>query len=119
MPGENSHVWSTGGAQNTVSRIWRGVPSGAAEGTMFEPRAAMCHCQGRQQLPWQWNGKTFSCMHQAEAKHALGTSPLRPCWLQVPKMLGSLRHMWAPEAFLVSFKLETDEGLLISKVHIL
>ena len=34
-------------------------------------------------------------------------------------MLGSLRHMWAPEAFLVSFKLETDEGLLISKVQIL
>ena len=34
-------------------------------------------------------------------------------------MLGSLRHVWAPEGFLVSFKLETDEGLLISKVHIL
>ena len=46
----------------------------------------------------------------------LASSPLRWCWLQVPKMLGSLRHVWAPEAFLVSFKLETDEKLLISKV---
>lgn len=36
---------------------------------------------------------------------------------QVPKMLGTLQHAWAPEAFLVSFKLETDEGLLIRKVH--
>ena len=37
---------------------------------------------------------------------------------QVPKMLGALRRAWAPEAFIVSFKLETDEGLLISKVLI-
>jgi hypothetical protein len=35
--------------------------------------------------------------------------------LQVPKMLGALRSEWAPEAFLVSFKLETDISLLISK----
>ena len=35
---------------------------------------------------------------------------------QVPKMLGVLRRAWAPEAFVVSFKLETDEGLLINKV---
>lgn len=35
---------------------------------------------------------------------------------QVPKMLGVLRRAWAPEAFIVSFKLETDEGLLITKV---
>lgn len=31
-------------------------------------------------------------------------------------MLGVLRKAWAPEAFIVSFKLETDEGLLITKV---
>ena len=31
-------------------------------------------------------------------------------------MLGVLRRTWAPEAFIVSFKLETDEGLLITKV---
>ena len=31
-------------------------------------------------------------------------------------MLGTLRSTWAPEAFIVSFKLETDEQILISKV---
>ena len=36
--------------------------------------------------------------------------------MQVPKMLGTLRSKWAPEAFIVSFKLETDEQILISKV---
>ena len=35
---------------------------------------------------------------------------------QVPKMLGTLQSVWAPEAFIVSFKLETDEQILISKV---
>ncbi|EIE21331.1 DNA/pantothenate metabolism flavo protein [Coccomyxa subellipsoidea C-169] len=34
---------------------------------------------------------------------------------KVPKMLGALRSDWAPEAFLVSFKLETDDTILISK----
>ena len=34
---------------------------------------------------------------------------------QVPKMLGVLRCSWAPEAFVVSFKLETDEAILESK----
>ncbi len=32
-------------------------------------------------------------------------------------MLGTLRHEWAPQAFVVSFKLETDEGILIQKVR--
>lgn len=36
--------------------------------------------------------------------------------MQVPKMLGTLRSTWAPDAFIVSFKLETDEQILISKV---
>ena len=31
-------------------------------------------------------------------------------------MLGTLRSTWAPDAFIVSFKLETDEQILISKV---
>lgn len=35
----------------------------------------------------------------------------------VPKCLGLLRHEWAPSAFHVSFKLETDEALLISKAQ--
>ncbi len=34
---------------------------------------------------------------------------------QVPKMLGVLRREWAPEALAVSFKLETDEQLLLDK----
>ena len=33
----------------------------------------------------------------------------------VPKALGILRRSWAPGAFLVSFKLETDEQLLFRK----
>ena len=31
-------------------------------------------------------------------------------------MLGVLRHHWAPEAFVISFKLETDERILMDKV---
>ncbi len=40
-----------------------------------------------------------------------------PAPAQVPKMLGVLRRQWAPEALTVSFKLETDEALLIDKVR--
>ena len=36
---------------------------------------------------------------------------------QVPKMLGLLRRQWAPEAVVVSFKLETDTDILVSKVR--
>ena len=32
-------------------------------------------------------------------------------------MLSVLRHCWAPEAFVVSFKLETDESILLEKVR--
>lgn len=32
-------------------------------------------------------------------------------------MLGVLRHAWAPGAYVVSFKLETDEALLLSKAQ--
>lgn len=31
-------------------------------------------------------------------------------------MLGVLRHEWAPDAFFVSFKLETDHDILLDKV---
>jgi len=34
---------------------------------------------------------------------------------QVPKLLGRIRAEWAPEAFVVSFKLETDESILLRK----
>lgn len=33
----------------------------------------------------------------------------------VPKMLLPLANIWAPNAFIVSFKLETDEDLLLPK----
>lgn len=36
---------------------------------------------------------------------------------QVPKMLTLLRNLWAPEAFCVSFKLETDNKILIKKAQ--
>jgi hypothetical protein len=32
-------------------------------------------------------------------------------------MLSDLRSSWAPDAFVVSFKLETDEGILVKKVR--
>lgn len=35
---------------------------------------------------------------------------------KVPKALGALRKSWAPDLFIVSFKLETSEDLLIPKV---
>ena len=31
-------------------------------------------------------------------------------------MLGTLRRQWAPQAFVVSFKLETDADILVKKV---
>ncbi|KAK9834914.1 hypothetical protein WJX81_008277 [Elliptochloris bilobata] len=34
---------------------------------------------------------------------------------KTPKMLGDLRRLWAPEAFVISFKLETDENVLAKK----
>lgn len=36
---------------------------------------------------------------------------------QVPKLLGLLTKRWAPRAFFVSFKLETDPSILFSKAH--
>lgn len=37
---------------------------------------------------------------------------------QVPKLLGPLRKDWAPQAFIVSFKLETDLEQLIPKAQL-
>ncbi|KAE8983668.1 hypothetical protein PR003_g23820 [Phytophthora rubi] len=41
--------------------------------------------------------------------------PLELTLQQVPKMLGVLRHTWAPQSFVVSFKLETDWDILRKK----
>lgn len=35
----------------------------------------------------------------------------------VPKMLAPLVSFWVPHAYVVSFKLETDENLLITKAR--
>lgn len=35
----------------------------------------------------------------------------------VPKMLAPLVNLWVPEAYVVSFKLETDENLLVPKAR--
>lgn len=36
---------------------------------------------------------------------------------KVPKMLGVLRSTWCPDAFLISFKLETDDTILLQKAR--
>lgn len=36
---------------------------------------------------------------------------------QVPKLLGRIKNEWAPDAFLVSFKLETDAALVVPKAQ--
>uniref|UniRef100_A0A0E0CMC3 DNA/pantothenate metabolism flavoprotein C-terminal domain-containing protein n=1 Tax=Oryza meridionalis TaxID=40149 RepID=A0A0E0CMC3_9ORYZ len=51
------------------------------------------------------------------AKHKIqsGGGPLDMRLSQVPKMLSVLRNQWAPLAFCISFKLETDSDILIQK----
>ncbi|CAI5743098.1 unnamed protein product [Hyaloperonospora brassicae] len=43
--------------------------------------------------------------------------PLTLTLQQVPKMLGVLRRQWAPQSFVVSFKLETDRAILCQKAR--
>ncbi|KAG6611279.1 uncharacterized protein IUM83_12645 [Phytophthora cinnamomi] len=43
--------------------------------------------------------------------------PLELTLQQVPKMLGVLRRTWAPQSFVVSFKLETDWDILRKKAR--
>ncbi|CAI9302937.1 unnamed protein product [Lactuca saligna] len=43
------------------------------------------------------------------------SGPLDMRLAQVPKMLSVLRNEWAPQAFCVSFKLETDKEILLEK----
>lgn len=51
----------------------------------------------------------------AQHKIQSSTGPLTLTLPNTPKMLGCLRYTWAPQSFCVSFKLETDENLLLSK----
>ncbi|XP_048602630.1 phosphopantothenate--cysteine ligase 2 isoform X1 [Brassica napus] len=50
-----------------------------------------------------------------EHKIESGSGPLDIRLAQVPKMLSILRANWAPKAFCISFKLETDSKILIEK----
>lgn len=52
----------------------------------------------------------------AEHKIQSDEGPLVLQLQRVPKFLGLLRHAWCPRACVVSFKLETDPELLLSKV---
>eukprot|EP00644_Phytophthora_capsici_P017234 jgi/Phyca11/509668/fgenesh2_kg.PHYCAscaffold_48_\ len=51
----------------------------------------------------------------SEHKIQSRAGPLELTLQQVPKMLGVLRHNWAPHSFVVSFKLETDWDILRKK----
>ena len=63
----------------------------------------------------------FYVPEAAMAEHKIqsrgGASGLQLDLVGVPKTLGVLRHVWAPDAFMVSFKLETDAGILMKKAH--
>ncbi|KAJ0975141.1 hypothetical protein J5N97_017106 [Dioscorea zingiberensis] len=54
---------------------------------------------------------------ESMAKHKIQSSsgPLDMRLSQVPKMLSMLRKEWAPMAFCISFKLETDGNILLQK----
>uniref|UniRef100_A0A5B7ANF8 Putative phosphopantothenate--cysteine ligase 2 isoform X1 n=1 Tax=Davidia involucrata TaxID=16924 RepID=A0A5B7ANF8_DAVIN len=57
-------------------------------------------------VPWE---------SMAEHKIQSGSGPLDMRLVQVPKMLSVLREVWAPMAFCISFKLETDSKILLEK----
>ncbi|XP_062192354.1 phosphopantothenate--cysteine ligase 2-like [Phragmites australis] len=56
---------------------------------------------------------------ESMAKHKIESAggPLNMQLSQVPKMLFNLRKHWAPSAFCVSFKLETDPNILLQKAE--
>lgn len=88
---------------------------------------------GRVDTPFGWFTISWQHSYASLACHAinmLNRSPLQPTHkmqsgdgaptisLQlVPKMLAPLASLWVPHAFVVSFKLETDENLLIVKAR--
>lgn len=57
------------------------------------------------------------CIKMPQHKIQSSDSGLKLELFQVPKKLGLLTKLWAPHSFVVSFKLETDEDLLISKAE--
>lgn len=57
-------------------------------------------------VPWE-----TMTLHKIQS----GSGPLDMRLAQVPKMLSLLRTEWAPTAFCISFKLETDSKILLEK----
>lgn len=53
----------------------------------------------------------------AEHKIQSGNGKLTLVMDPVPKMLGRLVHEWAPLSFVVSFKLETDASMVLTKAR--
>lgn len=54
---------------------------------------------------------------RSEHKIQSGTGSLTLTLQPVPKVMAVIRHRWAPDAFLCSFKLETDPGMLRQKAE--
>ncbi|CAI5971204.1 unnamed protein product [Closterium sp. NIES-65] len=59
----------------------------------------------------------FPSSRQVEHKIQSGAGPLDIHLARVPKMIPLLRSLWCPSALLVSFKLETDSSILLSKAR--
>eukprot|EP00736_Rhodelphis_marinus_P007107 Rmarinus@m.6503 len=53
--------------------------------------------------------------HMVEHKIQSSTGPLMLQLENVPKVMGAIRRQWCPEAFIISFKLETDKEILTHK----
>ncbi|KAL4420389.1 hypothetical protein ABPG75_010045 [Micractinium tetrahymenae] len=53
----------------------------------------------------------------AEHKIQSAGGPLTITLSKVPKMLGTLRRQWCPRSMVVSFKLETDQQILLKKAY--
>ncbi|XP_045154963.1 phosphopantothenate--cysteine ligase isoform X2 [Echinops telfairi] len=52
-----------------------------------------------------------------EHKIQSSAGPLQITMKMVPKMLSPLVKDWAPRAFIISFKLETDPSIVIDRAH--
>lgn len=62
--------------------------------------------------------KVITHIHFFQSVHKIPSSGPPTIQLKlVPKILAPLVSLWVPQAFVVSFKLETDESVLISKAR--
>ncbi|KAF0897697.1 hypothetical protein E2562_000413 [Oryza meyeriana var. granulata] len=82
--------------------------------------ATAMNCLGRQGMFYLAAAVSdFYVPWESMAKHKIesASGPLNMQLSQVPKMLFILRKQWAPSAFCVSFKLETDPDILLQKAE--